>query len=193
MKQFFGGRKCTDHSGAFTSGFWCKKTIPTPQVQSNPRNIVPYTLGDPHFIIAAVSANTSGDGIIFQTSHSDNNFASQLVLSGGRPQARCTDEAGTAVTLTAPGALTQGAPTVLTFTSAPGAQRFRVNSAAAGSASATFAATMCNQMMIGWGFQQFYPQPGFGGNVFAVVTGKGAPSAAELQVIESYLAKLAST
>jgi hypothetical protein len=193
VMRVVNGRRCTDHSGASTSGFWCMKTVPTPQVQSHPRNVVPYTLGDPHFIIAAVSANAATDGIIFQTSHWANNFASQLVLAGGRPQARCADEAGASVTLTAPSALAQGTPAVLTFTNAPGTQQLRVNSALAGSGAATFAPTVCSQMLIGWGFQQFYPQLGFGGNVFAVVTGKGAPSAAELQVIESYLASLAGT
>jgi hypothetical protein len=59
-----------------------------------------------------------------------------------------------------------------------------------GSAGASFVPSVCDQMLIGWGFQQFYPQPGFGGNVFGVITGKGAPSAAELQVMENYLATL---
>jgi hypothetical protein len=47
-----------------------------------------------------------------------------------------------------------------------------------------------DQLLIGWGFQSYYPQTGFGGNVFAVITGKGAPTSAELQVMENYLATL---
>jgi hypothetical protein len=52
-------------------------------------------------------------------------------------------------------------------------------------------ASPCDQLLIGWGFQRFAPQQGFGGNVFAVITGKGAPATAELRIMESYLASLA--
>jgi hypothetical protein len=192
VMKVVNGRKCTDHTGWSTSGFWCKKSVPQAQVQPNPRNVVPYTIGDAHFIIAAVSANAGGtDGVIFQASKSTHVFASQLLLAGGRPQAVCTDETGTTVTLTGSSALAAGAPAVLTFASTAGAQSLRVNSNAAGSASASFYPSVCDQMMIGWGFQQYYPRQGFGGNMYAVITGKGAPSTAELVVMERYLASIA--
>jgi hypothetical protein len=152
---------------------------------------VPYTVGDPHFMIAAVSLNQPQDGVIFQASNAYAANASQLVIAGGRPRATCFDAGNNGVTLTAPGALTPGAPSVLTFASAPGAQRLRVNSSVVASAAGTVGANPCDQMLIGWGFQRFYPQAGFGGNVFAVVTGKGTPTSAELQVMENYLATLA--
>src|SRR5207247_1789503 len=159
--------------------------------QPNPRNVIPYTVGDPHFMMAAVSLNTPQDGIVFQASNSYVATASQIAIVGGRPQARCFDAGQDSVTITAPAALAAGTPAVLTFTSAPGAQRLRVNSSVVASASAVIGASACDQMLIGWGFQQFYPQQGFGGNVFAVVTGKGAPTTAELQLMESYLASTA--
>jgi hypothetical protein len=73
----------------------------------------------------------------------------------------------------------------------PGAQRLRVNASVVGSGAASFAPNVFDQMMIGWGFQSYYPVQGFGGNVYSVITGKGAPSAAELQVMERYLASTA--
>jgi endoglucanase len=41
--------------------------------------------------------------------------------------------------------------------------------------------------MIGWGFLNYFPGASFGGNVFAVITGRGTPTAAELGVLERYL------
>ena len=42
-------------------------------------------------------------------------------------------------------------------------------------------------MLIGWGFLGYYPQEGFRGNVYSVITGKGAPMPGELAVLERYL------
>ena len=47
------------------------------------------------------------------------------------------------------------------------------------------------QMLIGWGFRNYVPDPGFEGQVFAVVTGKGAPQDSELALLERYLAERA--
>jgi hypothetical protein len=189
--RVINGKKCSDHSGAATSGLWCRKTFPLSDAQPHPRNVIPYTVGDAHFIIAAVSLNTPQDGVVFQASNAYAASASQVVIAGGRPQANVVDAGGNTVTLTAPGALASGASSVITFACAPGSQSLRVNSNVAASGSALFGTSVLDQMLIGWGFQQFYPQQGFGGNVFAVVTGKGAPSAAELQVIERWLGTLA--
>jgi hypothetical protein len=192
VMRVVNGKKCTDHTGLSTSGFWCRKLFPLQDAMPHPLNVVPYTVGDPHFMIAAVSLNTPQDGIVFQTSNAYVTTASQLVIAGGRPQAQCVDAGNNSVTLTAPSALAAGAPAVITFASAPGAQRLRVDSSVVASGSALIGASPCDQMLIGWGFQQFHPQQGFGGNVFAVVTGKGAPTPAELQVMESYLAGTAA-
>jgi hypothetical protein len=78
------------------------------------------------------------------------------------------------------------------MTSVAGAQRLRVNSTVVGSAAATFStASACDQMMIGWGYQEYYPRQGFGGSVYSVITGRGAPTTAELGVLERYLASTA--
>jgi hypothetical protein len=182
------GRKNSDHSATNTTGFSCRKTVPFPEVQPNPRNRVPYDIQDPHFIIAAVSVPGSGNtGILFQASKVDNAHASELRFVNSQPQARCVDLQGASVLLTAPAPLAPNAPAVVTFTSVPGAQRLRVNSSVVGSGAQTFVASPCDQMLIGWGYIQSFPSQGFGGNIYSVITGKGAPTAAELAVLERYL------
>ncbi|HEY8050830.1 MAG TPA: cellulase family glycosylhydrolase, partial [Ramlibacter sp.] len=146
------GRKATDHTGWSTSGFWCKKVVATPLVESNPRNVVPYNAGDPHFVIAAVSAPSGASGVVFQASNSSAMHASQLAFANGSPQATLKDASGAAATLTGP-AQSPNAPMVMTLTSVPGAQRLRVNSNVVASGASTLGASVFDQMMIGWGFQ----------------------------------------
>jgi hypothetical protein len=59
------------------------------------------------------------------------------------------------------------------------------------SGASTLGMSVYDQMMIGWGFQSYYPVQGFGGLMYSVITGKGAPTSAELQVMERYLASTA--
>ncbi len=182
------GNKNSDHSAGNTAGFWCRKTVPLAEVQPNPRNRAPYSIADPHFSLAAVSVpGASNSGIVFQASNAGVLYASELLFSNSRPQAKCVDSTGASVVLTAPGALTPNAPAVVTFTSAPGAQTLRVNSSIVGSGTATFTGSPLDQLMIGWGFQEYYPRAGFAGNIYAVVTGRGTPTAVELTVLERYL------
>jgi endoglucanase len=188
VMRITNGKKNTDHSVYDTAGFWCRKTVPLAEVQANPRNRVPYDIQDPHFSIAAVSVpGVANTGLVFQASHSGVLYASELAFSNSQPQARCVDRDGTSVVLTSPTRLVANSPAVVTFTSAPGAQRLRVNSVLVGSGGATFASSPLDQLIIGWGFQEYYPRPGFGGNVYAVVTGRGTPTSVELGVLERYL------
>jgi endoglucanase len=182
------GRKHSNHSGANVSGFWCRKSVPIAGMQANPRNSVPYDIQDPHFSMAVVSLpGTQMAGTVFQASNAAASYASEISFTNSQPQARCVDSNGTAVTLTSSAALAPNTPAVVTLTSAPGAQSLRVNSTVVGSASAGFAASPCDQLMIGWGFLSYFPGASFGGNVFAVITGRGTPTAAELGVLERYL------
>ncbi|HUR88278.1 MAG TPA: cellulase family glycosylhydrolase [Ramlibacter sp.] len=190
VMRLANNRRATDHAGWSTSGFWCKKFAPTPPIQSNPRNVVPYTTGDSHFVIAAVAAPAGANGVVFQASNSGAVHASQLGFSNGVPQAIVKDATGATVTLSGP-TQAANAPMVMTLTSVPGAQRLRVNQAVVASGAASFNTSVYDQMMIGWGFQSYYPVQGFGGLMYSVITGKGAPSAAELQVMERYLASTA--
>jgi hypothetical protein len=181
------GKKNSDHAAPETVGFRCKKTIPLAEVQANPRNKAPYLLGDSHFTIAAVSVPGTTTGPVFQASNSGHVYVSELGFVNGQPRARFLDPSGTSVTLTAP-ALAANQPAVIALTSVPGAQRLRVNSSVVGGGgSATFGASAFDQLLIGWSFLEYFPREYFGGNVYAVVTGKGAPSAAELGVLERYL------
>ena len=41
------------------------------------------------------------------------------------------------------------------------------------------------------GFTAFFPRDQFNGNIYSVITGKGAPSVQEMVVLERYLASTA--
>ena len=186
------GKKNLDCSADNTFGLWCKKSASVPGIQPMPKNRVPYSIEDAHFVIAAVSiAGPANTGVVFQASKAEDAYASELGFDKGRPSARWIDAKGKTVQLVSPDRLPPQVPSVVAITSAAGAQTLRVNSKEMASAGATFAASACTQMLIGWGFLNHYPVPGFGGNVYAVIAGKGAPSSAELAVLERYLLSMA--
>ncbi|HEY8049160.1 MAG TPA: twin-arginine translocation pathway signal protein, partial [Ramlibacter sp.] len=188
------GRKSADFSAPGTFGFWCRKPYPVPGLRPHPRNVVPYNITDPHFAIAAVSVpGASSNGVVFQASSADGGYATELGFVAGRPQARWIDSAGNSVVLPAPDAAAPNAPIVMSLTSTPGAQQLRLNSSLAGTGAATFAASLYgnDQLLLGSGFTSFFPRDGFGGNLYAAITGRGVPSAAELQVLERYLGAIA--
>ena len=186
------GIKSTDHTGPDVFGFWCKKSAPVPGVQPHPLNRVPYNLNDAHFVIAALSvAVQNNNGVVFQASKAEQSYASELGLSHGQPQAKWVDARGHTAVLTSAAKLPINRPAVLAFTSAPGAQSLRVSAAEVARSSTTLGPGVFAQMLLGGGFRNYYPQAGFRGNLYAVITGKGAPAAAELAVLEKYLGRLA--
>lgn len=182
------GLKSSDHTVYDTWGFWCRKSIPIPGVQANPRNRVPYRTDEPHFFIGAVSVpGTSNSGILFQASHSGDLHCSEMNLLNSQPQARWTDTSGKTILLTSPARLVANTPAVVSFTSMPGAQTLRVNRAVAATASESFSVGNYDQLLLGWGFQSYYPRDGFMGNIYSAITGNGAPSLSEMEVLERYL------
>jgi endoglucanase len=181
------GKKSSDHSASNTFGFWCKKSSSMPGIQPNPRNKVPYNIEDAHFAVAAVSMPGSNSGIVFQASKSEDHHACELRFTNGAPQAQWIDANGQTVQLTSGAGLSANTAGVVSMTSVPGAQRLRLNSSVVGSGSASLAPSAFTQMLIGWGFLSYYPGENFGGNIYAVITGKGAPTADELRVLERYL------
>ena len=182
------GRKNSDHTAHDTFGFWCKKSAPEAGVQPNPKNRTPYNIEDAHFTIAALTVpSLNNTGVVFQASKAEEVYTSELGLSNSHPQARWVDAKGRTVQLTSKEKLPRNTLSVLTLTSAPGAQVLRVNSVVAGTGSAAFAPSSCNQMLIGWGYCSYYPQGGFMGSMYAVITGKGTPTSDELAVLEQYL------
>jgi endoglucanase len=186
------GKKYSDHRAADTWGFWCKKSSPIAGVQANPKNRVLYDLQDAHFVIAAVRVPGGGNtGVVFQASKAEETYASELRFSSSKPQARFIDASGKTVELTSPTALVAGTPSVISMTSGPGAQTLRVNAIEVGRDGATFSASAFNQMLIGWGFLSYYPREGFGGDIYSVIAGNGAPTASELRVLERYLGSTA--
>jgi endoglucanase len=129
--------------------------------------------------------------VVFQASKTEELHTSELGFDKGQPSARWIDAKGQTVQLVSPERLAPDAPAVLAITSTGGRQKLRVNSKEMASGSATLAASPCSQMLIGWGYLSYYPQAGFGGHVYAVIAGKGAPTVDELNVLERYLASLA--
>jgi endoglucanase len=130
-------------------------------------------------------------GVLFQASQTEQTHVSELNFANGFPGVRWADAGGQKVQLTSPMRLAPHTPAVLAFTSAPGAQQLRVNSAVVASAAATFAPSAYTQLLLGWGYLGYFPRAGFRGNIYAAMTGKGAPSAAELAVLEKYLGAVA--
>ncbi|HWI81829.1 cellulase family glycosylhydrolase [Ramlibacter sp.] len=192
VMRVVNGRKTSDHSAENTFGFWCKKSESQPGIQEKPKNRIAFGIEEGHFALAAVSVPAAGNtGVVFQASKAEDNQTAELALSGGRPQARWIDANGHTVELTAAQALAANQPAVLAFSSQPGAQRLRVNGSEAGSAGDQLAKSQFNQLLIGWGFRNYYPNDGFGGNVFAVIAGKGVPSGDEMTVLERYLGSIA--
>jgi endoglucanase len=184
------GRKNSDHSAADTWGFWCRKPLGTPGLQPNPKNRVGHGMQNDHFAIAAVSVpGPDNTGVVFQASNSAEAYFSELSFSKSQPQARWTDASGAKTELTSPKRLEANAPAIISFTSSAGSQRLRINSGVVASSAASFAPSAFDQLLIGWGFLKYYPRAGFGGNVYAVIAGKGAPSHEEMAVLERYLAR----
>jgi hypothetical protein len=181
--------KCLEFGANDACGLWCKKSEPMPGIQPVPRNRVPFNVDDAHFVIACVSVpGVANTGVVFQAGKTEGDWLGELAFMNSQPQANWRDANGGAVTLTAPTRLVAGKPAVITLTSVPGAQRLRVNSAVVGSAAATLGPGVFNQMLIGWGYVSFYPRESFAGRIYAVIAGKGAPTTAELGVLERHVA-----
>jgi hypothetical protein len=188
------GKKNSDHSATDTHGFWCRKMLAIPGVQPNPRNRVPYDIQEPHFAIAAVSVpGANNTGIVFQASNALGAYVSELTFVNSQPQARWTDSTGQTLLLTGATRMVPNAPAVISFVSTGNQQQLRVNGEVAGSGAIALqpAEFGYDQMLLGWGFIGYHPRDGFGGNLYSAITGKGTPSAAEMAVLERYLASTA--
>ena len=187
VMRVVNGRKSSAHQ-TDTSGFWCKKAVPQADVRPNPVDRVPYNMEDSYFAVAAIGiATKDSSGLVFQASQTEASHACELAFSKGQPVVRWEDAKGRKVELTGPDKLATNKLSVLSFTCAPEEQTLRVNSALVDSGSATFAPGNFSQMLLGWGFKNYYPQEGFTGNIYAVITGKGVPTPSELEILERYL------
>ena len=186
------GRACADHSARNTWGFWCKRSAPLDGGMGLPRNRVPYHVHDPHFALIVLSVPGNGhSGVAFQASKAEEDHAAEITLSNNRPQARWIDAAGQRVTLTSAQALQPHVPAVLSLRSRPGWQSLRVDGVEAGRAQARFAPSNFAQLLIGWGFRNYFPNEGFGGHVYGVITGRGTPGDDEMTLLERYLGSTA--
>lgn len=196
------GAKCADVSAPDAFGLWCHKQQRDPN-QPRAQNVIPFRIDEEHFAIAAVAIPAGGgNGVVFQASAGEHFIASELALSQGKPVARWTDVRSTTpqVELTGSTALQAGGPSaVVSFVCKPGSQKLRVNSVEQGSGAGTFQSTPqgatsplgFDQMLLGSGFVEHFPRPSFGGYLFSAIAGKGSPTAAEMAILEKYLASTA--
>ena len=186
-----GGQRASEH-GPDTWGLWCKKSVSVPGVQAQPRNRVPFDLEDAHFVVVALSVPlATSSGVVFQASRAEGRQCSEMALFRGQPQLRFVDASGQTVQLRSPLRLAPHLPVVLTLSCTAGLQQLRVNAEVVARSAATFAPSVFSQLLIGCGFLSHAPVDGFTGHVFSVVAGPGAPSAAELAVIERQLGRSA--
>lgn len=186
------GRKALDLSAPDTWGLACRRSAPVPQVHPNPRQRMPFDLQDEHFVLACIAVPSAGrSGVVVQASKAEERHASELVLEGGRVQARWVDPSGQQAVLAAARPLEPGQPVVVTMAAGRGEQVLRVAGEPVGRGAATLGPAAFNQLLVGWGFLNHYPREGFGGLVYGVVAGKGRPSDAELALLERYLLSLA--
>ena len=183
------GHRCADHTAPNTWGLWCRQAGTPNGLQAHSRNRMPYRLEDPHFAVVALSVpGTAHTGVAFQASRTQASHVAELRLCGNRPQAHWRDPAGQQVLLTAPAPLTAGRPAVLTLVSQPGTQVLRVDGRPGACAATRLAAGALGQLLVGWGFVSYFPRAGFGGHVYCVLTGRGAPDELELRALERYAA-----
>jgi endoglucanase len=186
------GKPYSDHTAPNTCGFWCKKSLPLPGLQPQPRNRVPYHLEGEHFAIAVVGVpGGQHSGVIFQASSAEHAYYAELSLMNNQPAARFRDARGQTLQLISPEKLRPQQPVVLSLTCAPGAQRLRINARHVAGGSVVFAPSAFSQFLIAGGFLDYSPRNGFAGHVYAVITGQGAPTMSELAVLERHLASQA--
>ena len=172
------------------TGLWCKKVVAA-GTYPNASNRAPYGLADPHFAVAAIGLPAAGtSGTVFQATVAGEVQHAELAVVNGQAQARWADASGGSLVLQGP-QLAAGAVSVLSLTGGQGAQQLRVNSASAGGAQRTFGAAPFADMLVGWGDPTRGAAATFRGHVYAVASGRGTPTAAELAVLERYLASLA--
>jgi endoglucanase len=183
-------RRHADLSAASATGLWCRKLVPGP-TYPNPSNRLPYGLQDPHFIVAAIGLPAAGArGTVFQATVPGERWHSELAVENGQAQARWADANGATLVLQGP-QLAPGAVSVLSLSAAPGAQQLRVNSVVAAAGSSNFGTGPFSDMFLGWSDPTKGAASTFRGDIHAVATGRGTPSAAELDVLERYLGSLA--
>jgi len=184
------GHSHSDHTGAGSTGFWCHKVLPGPTFP-DPANRLPYDAHAPHFVLAAIGVPAAGiGGVVFRAGVEGEPWGAELALAGGNVQARWTAAGGGGATLTGP-APVAGSIAVVAMTAAPGQQQLRVNGTAVASGAAGLGSAPCADLYVGWAGPRRGLAEAFRGHVHAVLTGAGTPTAAELSVLERYLAALA--
>ncbi len=191
------GKNFIDFSANNTWGFWSKKRSTNQSganTENTPVNIVPYLNTDNFFQIASVAIPTqTTNGVIFATNNVESQEKATLCVNAGKAGMEIRGPSG-AVTLvedTLPMAV--NTPHIITQKSVPGSQLLRVDGAQKGTSALTPAAGAFSSQEIGFIYDNYFPYMGWGGKFYGAVCGKGAPTNAELFVMEQYLALLSGT
>jgi hypothetical protein len=124
---------------------------------------------------------------VFHAGTTGGYWFSELAFVHGLPQARWEDAGSRQSYLTSPDRPTPGVPLVMSLVYAPGRQALRVNTAIVKTSAVDLVSAPLENLMIGWGMHGRHPQPSFGGEVYGVIAGAGAPTDAEMAVMERYL------
>lgn len=184
------GHPHADLAGAGATGLWCRKVVPGP-TYPNPSNLAPWNLQDEHFVLAAIGLPQAGaNGVVFRAGVAGQPWGVELAMAVGQVQAHWQDAGGGSLTLAGP-VPAAGATHVLALTGGQGAQQLRVDGSDVASGTASFSGPV-GDLLIGWGDPLQADTRTFGGHVHAVVTGPGRPGAAELAVLERWLAARAA-
>lgn len=174
-------------------GLWSMKRYAN-QNGANTENtcvtLAPFNRNDDHFMVTCFSVpNQVSHGAIFAAVHEMGYQRTELRMEAGKGQVLFSDAAGVTASLTTAALLTITTPHVLTVrSSAAGVQNFRLDKVAAGSLASVFPAEKFTSLQIGFTYHGYYPWPGFTGDFFGAICGKGLPTDDELGVMEEYLA-----
>ena len=180
-----------DFSAFGTAGLWSRKNI-SEHPGHVPKNKCLFEIQDANFSLVCLSVpTTTKTGAALMTSVTYALSRAEIRLEAGKAQAVFRDNAGLTSTLNATAVVPAGTPTVVTATSAAGAQKLRVASSEVATDAKTFGATVFNAHTIGEGYYEYNFREGFGGTVFGAIIGKGTPTALELGVLERYLLSVA--
>lgn len=173
-------------------GLWCRMPTPEAGVLPRPGNRMPFDLQDPQLLMAWLVPEAGSTGVVLQASQPEGRHLAELALDGGVPQARWVQPDGRQMLLRAPRPLPPGRPVVLAAGSGPDGAWLRVGGERVAAAGQQLSAGVFTQLLLGWGFVHWWPQPGFRGLLLAALAARAEPDAQALDLVERHLASAAS-
>lgn len=192
------GKTYVEFAGTNVWGFWSHKRYPNQEganTENTCVNQTPFLNTDSFFQISSVAIPSQTlSGVVFATNNEQGSEKATLEINAGKASMVIRDGAyGAPTQTTDPAVMSVNTPHILTMTSAPGAQVLRMDGTQKGTSAANPAAAHFSSQEIGFIYDNYFPNTGWGGKWYASIAGKGAPTAGELFVMEQYLALLSGT